>query len=175
MYIAESAITRKAVGDYLKSAFGTVLAGIEVEQLRANIDSKNATVTITWRPPLGRPERLLITGYEIRFKQVKVGMFWVDHPQQTLQVVAGITWIKITRERGLKPLEKYVFDVRAVTSSGAVGKWSSLSCFIGTYGAVYIAYIKTEGWCNKNFGCSLIWTIMAAAIIVITIIGFTAF
>ena len=41
--------------------------------------------------------------------------------------------IAITREKGLKPLKDYVFDVRPVSSSGAVGKWSSLTRFVGTF------------------------------------------
>ncbi len=106
------------------------LTDIEVEQLSATADSEHATVTVTWQPPLAVPTRL-VAHYELCFRPVRS-----ESDQQTLRTdvgAGGSLSIVIARENGLKPLKEYVFGVRAVFRSGAVGKWSWLTCFVGMF------------------------------------------
>jgi len=103
----------------------TALVPGQVQNLRSTLDTNAPTLTLHWDKPRNMTTGGDVKSYDIRFKPCgREG----NYCQKT--VVAPATSIILTRESGLKPLTKYILEVRA-RSDFQEGKWSGLSEYIG--------------------------------------------
>jgi len=97
----------------------------EVQNLRANLNPTEASLTLNWDLPNNVTTAGDVTTYDVHFK--------VDggEGRGSYSVNAPATSIHLTRQSGLKPLTKYVFEVRAHNIHHN-GRWNSISKYIGT-------------------------------------------
>ena len=97
-----------------------------VENLRADVNPKIPTVTLTWAPPLIVETTTTIsdiTRYHIRFKQ--------NRGQHYEEFVDGSkTSIVLNRKSGLTTHTTFTFEVKA-QSGDDMGQWKAVSAFVG--------------------------------------------
>lgn len=99
----------------------TALIPGEVQNLKRSVDKKQASVTLSWDPPLNFKRPAEVTTYQIRFKPIKE---LIDYIEQTVDV--SITSVFLTRNSGLKASTMYSFEVRASNAVSA-GVWRKVT------------------------------------------------
>lgn len=99
----------------------TALVPGEIQNLKRSVDKKQASMTLSWDPPLNFQRRGEVTNYQIRFKPIKGS---VDYTEWTVDV--STTSIILRRDSGLKASTMYSFEVRAGNAVSA-GVWRKVT------------------------------------------------
>jgi len=98
----------------------------EVQNLRANLNPTEASLTLNWDLPNNVITARDVTAYDIRFKASGGGNNYFS----VMTVNAPARSIHLTRESGLNPHAKYMLEVRA-RNFHCQGEWSCISEYIG--------------------------------------------
>ena len=110
-----------------------------VQNLKKRIDPKQASVTLSWNPPLNFKWPGEVTNYQIRFKPIKelFMMYQIcfkptkrasNYIEKTVDVSVNSTIF--TRNSGLKASTEYVFEVRA-RNAESTGEWTRVKAYVG--------------------------------------------
>ena len=113
------------------SVFNCFRSGLipgKVRNLRSTPDTRQTSVTLNWDKPDNVKAAGDVTTYDIRFKPYRRD----SEDYRGMTVKAPAMSVHLTRESGLKPLTKYILEVRA-RNDGHEGSWSRVSEYIGTY------------------------------------------
>jgi len=94
----------------------------QVQNIKAVVDPEQASIRLSWDPPLNFEMPGGCTTYRIRFKPE--GRSNYDEKTVTTNHVS------LTRNSGLRASGMYTFEVRA-QNAGAAGEWKGLSELIG--------------------------------------------
>jgi len=95
-----------------------------VENIKTVVDPKQASVRLSWDPPLNLKTPGEGTTYRIRFKPEGRG----NYDEETVTT----NCVSLTRNSGLKSSKMHTFEVRAENAEAA-GDWKIFSVYIGRF------------------------------------------